>query len=97
MYRFSYLYHFKQQCNERIVYFVVKVKGFYVCLMLQNETTISEVNEFVLRKQWKELTSVLCHGRLAFGTAGLRGPMKAGYVCMNDLMVLQTAQVNRIY
>ncbi len=30
--------------------------------------------------------------RIAFGTAGLRGPMAAGYACMNDLVVLQAAQ-----
>ncbi len=31
--------------------------------------------------------------RLEFGTAGLRGPMGPGYARMNDLVVLQTAQV----
>lgn len=31
--------------------------------------------------------------RLEFGTAGLRGPMGPGFNCMNDLTVLQTAQV----
>lgn len=30
--------------------------------------------------------------RLAFGTAGLRGVMQAGYNAMNDLVVIQTAQ-----
>ena len=30
--------------------------------------------------------------RLAFGTAGLRGPMRAGYNGMNDLVILQTTQ-----
>ncbi len=33
--------------------------------------------------------------RLEFGTAGLRGPMGAGFNRMNDLVVLQTAQVRR--
>lgn len=32
--------------------------------------------------------------RLKFGTAGLRGPMVAGYKAMNDVVVLQTAQVS---
>ncbi len=31
--------------------------------------------------------------RLEFGTAGLRAPMGPGYARMNDLTVLQTAQV----
>lgn len=30
--------------------------------------------------------------RLEFGTAGLRGPMTAGYTAMNELVVLQTTQ-----
>ena len=30
--------------------------------------------------------------RIAFGTAGLRGPMAAGYANMNDLVVMQAAQ-----
>ena len=29
---------------------------------------------------------------MAFGTAGLRGPMKAGFDSMNDLVILQTGQ-----
>ena len=32
--------------------------------------------------------------RQKFGTAGLRGRMGAGYMCMNDVVVLQTAQVS---
>ncbi|EGD74895.1 hypothetical protein PTSG_07123 [Salpingoeca rosetta] len=30
--------------------------------------------------------------RIAFGTAGLRGPMKTGWACMNDLTVIQASQ-----
>jgi hypothetical protein len=30
--------------------------------------------------------------RLQFGTAGLRGPMGAGYNCMNYLVIIQTTQ-----
>lgn len=30
--------------------------------------------------------------RLAFGTAGLRGVMQAGFNAMNDLVVIQAAQ-----
>ncbi len=32
------------------------------------------------------------NSRLVFGTAGLRGPMGAGYNRMNELVVLQTTQ-----
>lgn len=39
----------------------------------------------------KELKSILST-RLAFGTAGLRGPMGPGYCRMNDLVVMQTTQ-----
>lgn len=31
-------------------------------------------------------------GRLSFGTAGLRGVMRAGFNSMNDLVIIQTAQ-----
>jgi phosphoglucomutase len=30
--------------------------------------------------------------RIAFGTAGLRGPMQAGFACMNSLTVIQASQ-----
>jgi len=35
--------------------------------------------------------------RIEFGTAGLRGPMKAGFAYMNDLVVVQAAQGLRDY
>ena len=38
-----------------------------------------------------------CGGRIAFGTAGLRGPMAAGYKNMNDLVILQTVQGLCVY
>lgn len=31
-------------------------------------------------------------GRLSFGTAGLRGMMGPGFKCMNDLVIVQSAQ-----
>lgn len=34
--------------------------------------------------------------RQSFGTAGLRGPMCAGYAGLNYLVVLQTTQVQRV-
>jgi phosphomannomutase len=42
-------------------------------------------------KEWAKLKSRLLT-RLAFGTAGLRGVMQAGFNGMNDLVVIQTAQ-----
>jgi phosphomannomutase len=42
-------------------------------------------------KDWGKLKSRLLT-RLAFGTAGLRGVMQAGFNGMNDLVVIQTAQ-----
>lgn len=30
--------------------------------------------------------------RMTFGTAGLRGPMRAGFDSMNDLVIVQTGQ-----
>lgn len=42
-------------------------------------------------EEWKVLTGRL-QKRLAFGTAGLRGVMQAGFNAMNDLVVIQTAQ-----
>jgi len=38
-----------------------------------------------------ELGSIMLK-RIAFGTAGLRGPMRAGFACMNELTVLQASQ-----
>lgn len=60
---------------------------------MQNENTRSEIMKMKENSEWDKLSTVLLQGRLAFGTAGLRGPMKAGYVCMNELVILQTAQV----
>jgi len=35
--------------------------------------------------------------RIQFGTAGLRGPMKAGFSCMNDLTIIQASQGLAVY
>lgn len=42
-------------------------------------------------KDWETLSKRLLT-RMAFGTAGLRGPMRAGFDSMNDLVIVQTAQ-----
>ncbi|KAM7458444.1 hypothetical protein BLSTO_00796 [Blastocystis sp. subtype 1] len=54
-------------------------------------STREEISQLLKEEDWKALEKAIMH-RLAFGTAGLRGRMGAGYNCMNDLVVLQTAQ-----
>ena len=56
-----------------------------------NAETKHCINELVEKGDTDELENRLGK-RLAFGTAGLRGPMGAGTNCMNDLVVLQTTQ-----
>uniref|UniRef100_W8CBM9 Phosphoglucomutase-2 n=1 Tax=Ceratitis capitata TaxID=7213 RepID=W8CBM9_CERCA len=55
------------------------------------ETTRNEIENFVRSNNWKQLTEVLMN-RLEFGTAGLRGRMRAGFNGMNELVVVQAAQ-----
>lgn len=57
----------------------------------KNETTCTALKNLVAQKNVEELRAVLLN-RLSFGTAGLRGKMAAGYACMNDLVIIQTAQ-----
>lgn len=52
---------------------------------------MAEIRSLVAAKKWEELRSLLMT-RLAFGTAGLRGVMRAGYNGMNEMVVIQTAQ-----
>ena len=49
----------------------------------------NNINEFHI---YDELHKILSN-HLTFGTAGLRGPMRAGYACMNNLTVQQASQV----
>jgi len=56
-----------------------------------NDETRKIIESLINNKNDKELTRLLS-SRLAFGTAGLRGPMGAGYNCMNTLVILQTTQ-----
>lgn len=60
-------------------------------MFLQNEKTLKEIKSLVNDSEWKVLSSRLLK-RLAFGTAGLRGAMQAGFNAMNDLVVIQSAQ-----
>lgn len=53
--------------------------------------TREEITQLVKSENWAELRGRLCR-RIAFGTAGLRGNMKAGFFCMNNLTIQQTSQ-----
>lgn len=57
----------------------------------KNEITRNEIGSMVISKNWETLSNRLLN-RLAFGTAGLRGVMRAGFDSMNDLVIVQTAQ-----
>jgi phosphomannomutase len=57
-----------------------------------NPSTRDEIHQLVAAGDEAALEALLS-SRLKFGTAGLRGKMGAGYCRMNDLVVLQTAQV----
>lgn len=57
----------------------------------KNPLTRQEVLDDIENSRWEKLKKMMLH-RQKFGTAGLRGHMGAGYNCMNDVVVLQTAQ-----
>ncbi|KAI1292771.1 Phosphoglucomutase-2 [Halotydeus destructor] len=57
----------------------------------QNETTRKEIEGLVTSSKYEELCQLLLT-RATFGTAGIRGVMRAGYACMNDLVIIQTSQ-----
>lgn len=52
---------------------------------------MNEINALVATGAWETLNNRLLN-RMAFGTAGLRGPMRAGFDSMNDLVIVQTGQ-----
>eukprot|EP01117_Protostelium_nocturnum_P019610 TRINITY_DN8546_c0_g1_i1.p1 TRINITY_DN8546_c0_g1~~TRINITY_DN8546_c0_g1_i1.p1 ORF type:complete len:601 (-),score=248.95 TRINITY_DN8546_c0_g1_i1:41-1843(-) len=56
-----------------------------------NENDKKEMESLLKSGNWEELDQRLTK-RISFGTAGLRGAMKAGASCMNDLTVLQASQ-----
>ena len=58
--------------------------------------TRKEISDLVAASNWAELQKRL-GSRITFGTAGLRGPMQAGYACMNQLTVLQASQGLCVY
>ncbi|OAL52104.1 hypothetical protein IQ07DRAFT_586439 [Pyrenochaeta sp. DS3sAY3a] len=57
----------------------------------KDPTTTDEIYKLLMHGDTDELEKRLRH-RIAFGTAGLRGPMQAGFACMNSLTVIQASQ-----
>lgn len=57
----------------------------------QDKSTSNEISALLEHGDTAELERRLC-SRIAFGTAGLRGPMQAGFACMNSLTVIQASQ-----
>jgi phosphoglucomutase/phosphopentomutase len=58
---------------------------------VQEDRTRKEIISLVREKRYEILRQLLCE-RLSFGTAGIRGVMRAGFACMNDLVIIQTSQ-----
>ncbi|KAF2244573.1 hypothetical protein BU26DRAFT_522384 [Trematosphaeria pertusa] len=57
----------------------------------EDKTTTDEIYKLLNRGDNDELEKRLRY-RITFGTAGLRGPMQAGFACMNSLTVIQASQ-----
>ncbi|KAF2445457.1 hypothetical protein P171DRAFT_430872 [Karstenula rhodostoma CBS 690.94] len=57
----------------------------------KDKSTTDEIYKLLVQGNASELERRL-HPRIAFGTAGLRGPMQAGFACMNSLTVIQASQ-----
>lgn len=57
----------------------------------QDKSTSDEIYSLLAHGNTDELEKRL-RNRIAFGTAGLRGPMQAGFACMNSLTVIQASQ-----
>ncbi|OQR69828.1 phosphoglucomutase-2-like [Tropilaelaps mercedesae] len=57
----------------------------------QNPKTRAAVEALVSAGDRTRLEAVMLK-RMNFGTAGLRGVMREGFACMNDLVIVQTSQ-----
>jgi phosphoglucomutase len=57
----------------------------------EDPRTTDEIYKLLVDGNTDELEKRLRH-RIAFGTAGLRGPMQGGFACMNSLTVIQASQ-----
>lgn len=80
-------------CWAQLVFINKKRLAYIIYLFVQNPETRKEVLDAISNKHWDKLRGCMLQ-RLKFGTAGLRGRMGAGYKAMNDVVVLQTAQVS---
>ena len=63
---------------------------------IQNPQTRAQIEALLLDGQVEELRRRLC-SRMAFGTAGLRAAMGAGFALINDLTIIQSTQVNNSF
>lgn len=57
----------------------------------KDSTTREEIYQLLKAGAHSELETRL-RKRIAFGTAGLRGPMQAGFSCLNSLTIIQASQ-----
>ncbi|KAJ9648978.1 hypothetical protein H2201_002059 [Coniosporium apollinis] len=57
----------------------------------KDSTTRDQIYHLLVKDEQEELQRRLAP-RIAFGTAGLRGPMQAGFACLNSLTVIQASQ-----
>jgi phosphoglucomutase len=57
----------------------------------EDKSTTDEIYRLLQQGNTDELERRL-RTRIAFGTAGLRGPMQAGFACMNSLTIIQASQ-----
>ncbi|GAA5852110.1 hypothetical protein JCM8547_000160 [Rhodosporidiobolus lusitaniae] len=58
----------------------------------RNPTTCAEISSLLSSPSGLDDLTRRFSSRIAFGTAGLRGPMQAGPSAMNDLVILQASQ-----
>ncbi|GAA5852057.1 hypothetical protein JCM8547_000144 [Rhodosporidiobolus lusitaniae] len=58
----------------------------------RNPTTCAEISSLLSSPSGLDDLTSRFSSRIAFGTAGLRGPMQAGPSAMNDLVILQASQ-----
>lgn len=79
----------KRKAEDTMTDFCTKANDFVSWDV--NAETKAEVQAMIDAGEKDKLSEIMS-SRLAFGTAGLRGPMGAGFNRMNDLVILQTSQ-----
>ncbi|BGP12039.1 hypothetical protein JCM10049v2_007959 [Rhodotorula toruloides] len=70
---------------------VHRISAYIDLVTTQNPETRAEVENLVNAGDFAELEKRFAR-RIAFGTAGLRGPMQTGPSAINDLVILQASQ-----